>query len=181
MSHRPPRWQRPEEKILPGPMKLRAAHLRLSLALLVAAFLAGCAVRDVVSGQPLPGYVEDAAARVAAVDWSRAETVRIRLDEFAFQPSALSFRAGTPYRLLIENVGAVTHSFVAEGFFKAIAVEKLSGGGIEELVPFVKTIAVPPHELKELSFIAVKPGAYRLECTVPGHSLFGMTGEITVR
>ena len=167
---------------MPGPMKPRAAHLRLSLVLLIAAFLPGCTVRDVVSGQPLPGYVEDAAVRVAAVDWSRAETVRIRLDEFAFQPSALSFRAGTPYRLLIENVGALTHSFVSEGFFKAVAVEKLSGGGVEELAPFVKTIAVPPHAAKELAFIAVKPGAYRLECTVPGHSLlFGMTGEITVR
>ncbi len=153
----------------------------IALAVIAVALLGGCAVRDVVFEEPPSGYVADAAARVAAIDWAGAENVQVGLSEYAFQPAENTFRVGVPYRLEITNVGNAAHSFVSEGFFKAVAVEKLSGGGVEELVPFVKTIAVPPHAVKELTFIAVKPGAYRLECTVPGHSLFGMTGEITVR
>ncbi len=86
---------------------------KIGLMGIAAAVLGACAARDVVLEEPQPGYVEDAAARVAAVDWSRAESVEVRLTEYAFGPRNLTFRSGKPYRLRIENVGTGSHTFVS--------------------------------------------------------------------
>ncbi len=153
----------------------------IAFALIALTILGGCAVRDVVLEEPSTGYVADAAARVAAADWSAAEDVRVELSEYAFQPAAYEFRAGFPYRLEIANTGDTPHTFVSEGFFKAMAAERLTGGEAELFTPFIKTIAVLPGAVRTLSFVAMTPGTYRLECTVPGHALFGMVGEITIR
>ena len=152
----------------------------IALAVIAVALLGGCAVRDVVFEEPPSGYVADAAARVAAIDWSGVENVQVGLSEYAFQPAENTFRVGVPYRLEITNVGNAAHSFVSEGFFKAIAAERLTGGGAEVSTPFIQTIAVPAGAVRALTFVAVTPGSYRLECTVPGHAPFGMVGEITI-
>ena len=154
---------------------------KIGLMVVAAAVLGACAARDVVLEEPPPGYVEDAAARVAAVDWSRAESVEVRLTEYAFDPRNLTFRSGKPYRLRIENVGTGSHTFVSEGFFQSIAAKQLVGGESAVSTPFLKTVAVSPKTVRELTFVAVQPGTYRLECTVPLHALFGMVGEITIQ
>ncbi len=154
---------------------------RIGLMVVAAGVLGACAARDVVLEEPPAGYVEDAAARVAAVDWSRAESVEVRLAEYAFGPRNLTFRAGQPYRLRIENVGTGSHTFVSEGFFRSIAAKQLVGGESAISSPFLKTVAVSPKTVRELTFVAVQPGTYRLECTVPLHALFGMVGEIVIQ
>ena len=154
---------------------------KIGLMVVAAAVLGACAARDVVLEEPQPGDVEDAAARVAAVDWSRAESVEVRLTEYAFDPRNLTFRAGKPYRLRIENVGTRSHTFVTQGFFQSIAAKQLVGGESAVSTPFLKTVAVSPKTVRELTFVAVQPGSYRLECTVPLHALFGMVGEITIQ
>ncbi len=153
----------------------------IAAAMLAAAALAGCAARDAIFETPPAGYVADAAARTAGVDWSRAETVAVTLSEYAFAPAEIAFEAGKPYRLRIENAGATTHTFVSEGFFQAIAAARLTNGDAAVSTPYVKTIAVAPGTVRELDFVAVRSGVFRLECTVPGHALFGMTGAIAVR
>ncbi len=154
---------------------------KIGLMVVAAAVLGGCAARDVVLEGPQPGYVEDAAARVAAVDWSRAESVEVRLTEYAFDPRNLTFRSGKPYRLQIENVGTGSHTFVSEGFFQSIAAKQLVGGDSAISSPILKTVAVSPKMVRELTFVAVQAGTYRLECTVPLHALFGMVGEIVIQ
>ncbi len=92
----------------------------------ILATLAGCASKgDEVSDTPGPGYIQDAAARVVAADWSKARDVTIVLSEYKFAPADPIFQADRPYRLILRNKGERTHTFVSEGFFKAIAAQKL--------------------------------------------------------
>ena len=142
--------------------------------------LAGCAGGEDVFGEPGAGYVEEMAAQVAAADWSKAETITVTLSEYEFAPATLSFRQGVPYRLRIENRGSVTHYFESEGFFKAIASQRLKTPRGEIDLPYLKSIAVARGVEKELFFVPVKGGEYDLECTAPLHSLFGMDGRIEV-
>lgn len=154
---------------------------RIAAVVVAAVFFGGCAARDVILEKPPPGYVTDTAALVGEADWSRAQAIELRLSEYAFEPADISFDAGKPYRLRIENVGATTHTFVSKGFFQAIAAAELTGGAAPVSTPYVETIAIAPKTTRELRFVAVRPGTWRLECTVPGHALFGMVGKITVR
>ena len=156
---------------------------RVNLIAIIAAMtlgLAGCAGGEDVFGEPGAGYVEDMAAPVAAADWSQAETITVALAEYEFAPAALSFRRGVPYRLRIENSGGATHFFASEGFFKAIAAQRLKTPEGEIDMPYLRSIAVAPGAVKELFFVPVKKGQYDLECTAPLHSLFGMVGGIQV-
>ena len=97
-------------------------HLLGALAL---AMLNACAGGDVVRNTPPEGYLQDAPARVAAADWSTAETVEVMLSEYAFAPAMLTFEAGEPYRLVLRNGGSSDHTFTGPGFFRAIAAQKL--------------------------------------------------------
>ncbi len=150
----------------------------LSLVLLVA--LAACSSGDVVLSEPPAGYLQDAGARVAAADWSETETVTLELMDFQFQPAALVFREGVPTRLTLRNVDDRTHTFVSEGFFKAIVAQKLVSADGEVGNPYVKTIEVRSGEEKQLYFVSVTKGSYPLECSILLHDIFGMEGQITI-
>ena len=147
----------------------------------VLGVVAACAPRDVLLTEPPPGYVQEAPARVATIDWSSAETVTVALSEFRFTPQKLVFRRGVPYRLRIENGGNFAHTFNAEGFFAAIAVQKLRSGETETVLPYVKNVVVAPREVKDLYFLAVVPGSYDLKCSVVPHDVLGMTGTVEIR
>ena len=146
-------------------------------ALLVLA-LGGCAAaKDSLDPSSL-GYAADSVA--ASADWSHAETVTVMLVDFEFRPSRLSFHPGRAYRLRIENKGSTTHFFAAEAFFKAISTSKLVANDGSVQHPHVKEIGVAPGQSKELFFVAVTKGVYRLECTAPFHAGMGMMGEIDI-
>ncbi len=146
------------------------------------AVLAGCAAGgDVVLDKPGAGYVRDIAATTRAADWSGAETVAVTLSEFQFTPARLTFRKNVPYRLRLRNTGERDHTFVSEGFFRAIAATNLVSSDGEVTRPYLASITVPPGSEKTLFFVAVGTGTYDLKCTVFLHAFFGMDGEVTVR
>lgn len=155
---------------------------KTKLAAFAAALLlvSGCALNLDRFGTAEEGYVADPASHTAAVDWTKAETATIKLSDFAFTPNALDFKKGTAYRLRLENTSDKTHYFAAEDFFKAIAVAKLVTAQGEETNPYVKLIAVPEGETKELDFVAVNGGAFDLLCTAPLHAILGMRGTIRI-
>ena len=154
---------------------------KAALAALAVIGVGGCAGAQDVFGDPGAGYVRDARERVASAEWRRAETLTVVLSEYAFSPGTLTFRAGTPYRLRIENGGDSTHFFVSDGFFKAIAPGRLITRSGETAQPTLKSIALAPGEAKTLEFVPVRTGAYKLECTAPLHAQFGMHGTILIR
>ncbi len=154
---------------------------KAALATLAVAGVGACAGAQDVFGDPGAGYVGDARERVASAEWPRAETLTVVLSEFAFSPGTLTFRAGTPYRLRIENGGNSTHFFVSDGFFKAIAPGRLITRSGETPQPTHKSIRLAPAEAKDHQILPVRTGAYEQECTAPLHAVFGMRGTILIR
>ena len=65
------------------------------------------------------------------------------------------------------------HEFNAPDFFKSIET-----GDPAVRNPDRTEIPIHPGEAKDLTFVAVQAGHYRLICS--GHDWAGMTGEITV-
>ncbi len=143
--------------------------------------LIGCTSGDVILDKPTTGYIQDAPTLLAGVNWSEAQSVTVQLSEYQFEPSDLVFKEGAPYRLVLRNVGKGSHTFVSEGFFQAIATQKLISTVGEVAAPYLKTIEVPSQTQKELHFVAVRKGTYPLECSVLLHDTFGMEGQITIQ
>ncbi len=146
----------------------------------LALALAACAGPEIAPPSIRAGYIQDAAARIKAADWSKVKTVEVGLDEFSFAPATLSFRAGQPVRLRLKNTGGFMHYFYAPAFFKAVAVQKVTLAKGESTTPYLLAIKLAPGEQKDLYFVPVKKGTYRLECTVFGHASLGMTGRIRI-
>lgn len=135
---------------------------------------AGCAGHS----EPLrtdPGVTAD----LSGADWSKAETVDVKLTEFSFTPSELHFRQNQLYRLHLQDGGSSGHSFSAPKFFASASLRddanstKLRTGG--------GTIELKAGEEVDLYFEPKLAGTYPLECTHPLHATFGMTGNIVVQ
>jgi uncharacterized cupredoxin-like copper-binding protein len=109
----------------------------------------------------------------AAMGGSRAPQVTVVATEYQFAPDKLSFKRGVAYRLHIENHGKELHEFTAPDFFKSIEL-----GDPAVLNPDRTEILIPPGEAKDLTFVPLEAGHYRLICS--DHDWAGMTGEITV-
>ena len=110
--------------------------------------------------------------------------VRVHLgnpaNELVFEPSQLIFEAGKRYKLFLDNPSAQKHYFTAKDFADNIWSQKVEAGSVE-----VKG-AIDELELKsgaeaEWVFVAMKPGHYKLHCSIPGHAEAGMTGSLTIR
>jgi uncharacterized cupredoxin-like copper-binding protein len=157
----------------------RSSHAALLLTVFV---LAGCSGlrTDVQSAAP-PGYQADAASRVASVDWSKVQTIKVGMDEYDYVPSSLNLESGKPYRLHIENSGGKSHTFSSEPFFKSIAARRLTTKERTVEAPFIQELVVASGQAADLDFVALTPGDYPLVCNEPLHEIFGMTGTIRVR
>jgi uncharacterized cupredoxin-like copper-binding protein len=119
------------------------------------------------------GLVLAPAVGALAADWSKARKVTVETVEYAFKPSSLTFRAGVPYRLRVDNPGKETHEFTAPDFFKAIELRDA-----KPLNPDHTEIVVQPGEHKDLYFVAKAPGSFKLICS--DHDWAGMVGGITI-
>ena len=70
--------------------------LRVAL-LATVCILAGCSgIRTDVRSEAPPGYQADAASKTASIDWSKAQTVGIGMDEYDFVPASINLDAGKP-------------------------------------------------------------------------------------
>ena len=114
------------------------------------------------------------AGSAVAADGSPARPLTVVASEYQFSPAKLSFKRGVAYRLHLENHGKELHEFHAPDFFKAVEL------GDPTVLNADKTeILIHPGEAKDLSFVAKKPGRYKLICA--DHDWAGMTGAITVK
>lgn len=101
----------------------------------------------------------------------------MELGERAFHPQVLTFWEGRPYVLDIVNTGRETHSFEAESFFRAVALQEARVVGAASFErPRFPALTVRPGQTVELLFVTVRPDDYPVACTVPGHRGQGMTG-----
>jgi hypothetical protein len=127
--------------------------LRLpALLLLGAATLVGCG-----GG---PSYAHD-----------RDGALRITLDEYRVRPENIQVPAGRIH-LIARNTGRLTHNLAIESF------TKVEG---EEPTLYGRTDTLHPGQLgSEQKPITLKPGKYRLTCTIANHDDLGQYGELKV-
>ena len=110
----------------------------------------------------------------ADIDWSKAETVTVKLTDFEYSPAYLRFHAGSPVRLILINQGTGKHDFSAPEFFSAVTFRPGTPA------PAEGGIDVAKNETKEVDLLPVATGSYKLKCTHFLHSVFGMHGVIEV-
>jgi uncharacterized cupredoxin-like copper-binding protein len=109
----------------------------------------------------------------AADPWAGAEKMTVLMVDNRFEPDHLTFHAGRPYELLLENHGKEMHEFTAPAFLKAATVKDkrlLANGGSD--------IVVQPGKSAHILLIAPPKGQYDLTCA--DHDWDGMVGSITV-
>jgi uncharacterized cupredoxin-like copper-binding protein len=109
----------------------------------------------------------------AADQWSGARQVVVVMVDNRFEPDHLTFHAGQPYELHLENHGKDLHEFTAPGFFRAAVIRDkklLANAGTDVVVQSGKSVSI--------FLIAPPKGHYDLACA--DHDWDGMTGSITV-
>ena len=107
-------------------------------------------------------------------DWSRAQSVEVKLSSFDFTPSILHLKAGRPVILHLVNTASGGHDFAAPAFFAAAQLRPqdrlaLARGRVEVRGGQSRDVALVP-----------RAGQYPLKCSHAFHKTFGMTGRIVV-
>jgi uncharacterized cupredoxin-like copper-binding protein len=123
-----------------------------ALFLLGAATLVGCG-----GG---PSYVHE-----------RAAVLRIQLDEYRIRPENFQVPAGRVH-LRATNDGRLTHNLVVEAYQHETGEEPKLYGRTDTLHPGQSGSEQQP--------IVLKPGKYRLTCSIGNHDDLGQYGELKV-
>ena len=131
-------------------MPRRRATL-LALAALAAVPLSGC-------GSDAP-YVP-----------ASGRAVSLRLDEYRVLPQRVTVPAGR-VRIIARNVGRLTHNVAVVQFDRPL--------GEDEEKQYARTPTAHPGEVVSTT-VNLKPGKYRLVCTIANHDNLGQYGELKV-
>jgi uncharacterized cupredoxin-like copper-binding protein len=85
-------------------------------------------------------------------------------DDFRFNPSTITVKAGQPLQVTFQNGGQIQHDFtVQQGLAKPV------------------TILEDGAKSGSTTLTFDKPGTYKFFCSQPGHDQLGMHGTITVQ
>jgi uncharacterized cupredoxin-like copper-binding protein len=123
-----------------------------ALLILGAATLVGCG-----GG---PSYTHD-----------RDGALQITLDEYRIRPENFEAPAGRIH-LVVTNAGRLTHNLAVEAFDHDVGEEPRLYGRTDTLHP--------GEHGSEQAPITLKPGKYRLTCTIGNHDDLGQYGELKV-
>ena len=106
----------------------------------------------------------------AVVD--RDATLRLRVDEYRIAPENVRTRAGRIH-LVIHNTGRLTHNVAVETFSDSPETDSP--------VELGRTATAHPGEtVSEHGEITLKPGKYRIVCTIGNHDDLGQYGTLVV-
>jgi plastocyanin len=98
------------------------------------------------------------------------QAVSLRLDEYRVLPQRVTVPAG-PVRIIARDVGRLTHN---------IAVVQLDRPlGEDEEKQYARTPTAHPGEVVQTT-VTLRPGKYRLVCTIANHDNLGQYGELKV-
>lgn len=123
------------------------------------AIAAACALALAASGCGDP-------APVAA----RNRTVGLRLDEYRIVPQVVSAPAGE-LRIIVRNRGRLTHN---------VAVETVPPDPTRPAQVIARTPTTHAGGRAEVR-VVLRPGTYRLACTIANHDVLGQNGTLRVR
>ena len=105
----------------------------------------------------------------AAVNVS-GDTLRVTLDEYRIQPQNVRMKAGRIH-LVATNTGQLTHN---------LAIESITDDPTKQKVYGRTETAHPGQTVTERDPITLRPGHYRLACTIGNHENLGQYGELTI-
>lgn len=97
-------------------------------------------------------------------------TVRVRLDEYRVLPRRITVPAGR-IRIVGRNAGVLTHNVAVVQFRRPL--------GDEQERRFARTPTAHPGQRVETT-VRLRPGKYRLICTIANHDNLGQYGELKV-
>ena len=133
-------------------MNSMARHLPPLVALFaVAAAVAGC-------GDDTP-YVP-----------ANGHTIRLRLDEYRILPQRITVPAGR-VTIVAHDVGRLTHNVAIVQFDRPL--------GEDEEKQYARTPTAHPGAVVRTS-VTLRPGKYRIVCTIANHDNLGQYGELKV-
>jgi uncharacterized cupredoxin-like copper-binding protein len=105
----------------------------------------------------------------AAVDVS-GNTLRVTLDEYRIRPQNIRVHAGRIHLVAIDE-GRLTHN---------LAIESITDDPTKRIEYGRTETAHPGDTVTEREPIELKPGRYRLACTISNHDNLGQYGTLTV-
>jgi hypothetical protein len=97
-------------------------------------------------------------------------TLRVTLDEYRIVPQNVRMKAGRIH-LTAVNAGRLTHNLV---------VESITDDPTKVVVYGRTDTAQPGQTVTERDPIELRPGRYRLACTISNHDNLGQYGTLTV-
>jgi len=97
-------------------------------------------------------------------------TVRLRLDEYRVLPQRVTVPAGR-IEIVARNTGRLTHNVAVVQFDRPL--------GEDEEKQYARTPTAHPGDVVRTS-VTLKPGKYRLVCTIANHDNLGQYGELKV-
>jgi uncharacterized cupredoxin-like copper-binding protein len=100
-------------------------------------------------------------------------------NELKFFPNRVQLVAGKKYKLLLSNSSPQKHYFTAMEFASSSWTQKVDAGNVE-IKGAIQELELRPSTNAAWVLVPMKPGNYKLRCTIPGHTEAGMTGTITV-
>jgi uncharacterized cupredoxin-like copper-binding protein len=99
--------------------------------------------------------------------------------ELKFLPSRIQLETGKSYSLLLDNPSPVKHYFTSKDFADASWTKKVQVGQVE-VKGAIHELELKPGAAADWVLTPMKPGAYELHCSIPGHAAAGMVGEIVI-
>ena len=113
-----------------------------------------------------------------------ATELTVKMTDFAYNPSSLTIPAGQPVTLTLMNTGNIEHDFVIEEIDVTTKVLQDSGSDAHHAHGEEKNYDLHASagigDTTVLEFTALRPGTYKVFCSVEGHEEAGMVGELTV-
>jgi plastocyanin len=97
-------------------------------------------------------------------------TVRLRLDEYRVLPQRVTVPAGR-IEIVARDTGRLTHNVAVVQFDRPL--------GDDEEKQYARTPTAHPGDVVRTS-VTLKPGKYRLVCTIANHDNLGQYGELKV-
>jgi hypothetical protein len=99
--------------------------------------------------------------------------VRISLDEYRIVPQDIVARPGR-IKFVVRNTGKLTHNLVIQ-----IPPKNIDDKPVE--VPGGRVKSMQPGEVAEPIKVTLKPGTYRLVCTIANHDDLGQYGKLVIK
>ncbi|MBM3123824.1 MAG: hypothetical protein FJZ87_01985 [Chloroflexi bacterium] len=118
-----------------------------------------------------------------AKDSTAVTEMSVVMNEFGYQPAAITVPAGRQVMLTFENEGQIEHDFVVDGIdVSAVSCEGEVGGHHMggDHSEFDLHISTTAGGKSTLIFTPNQAGKYRIFCSVEGHEEAGMVGELIV-